>query len=226
MKRLLSAFLRPYWKQLTLVVSLVLIQSFANLYLPSLMAQIINNGVSLGNTGYIMRIGAYMLLVTLLLGVSSIFGVYWGSKTAMAFGRDVRSSLFRKVESFSQNEINQFGAPSLITRNTNDVQQVQMMVAIGSHRDDRSTDHGYRRHHHGPAAGRAAVRHARSHPAGDGSGAGSHSRPRHTAVPRNAGEARPHQPGHARDPERRAGHPGVRSRTTTRNGASTKPTRI
>ncbi len=130
MKRLLSAFLRPYWKQLTLVVSLVLIQSFANLYLPSLMAQIINNGVSLGHTGYIMRIGAYMLLVTLLLGVSSIFGVYWGSKTAMAFGRDVRSSLFRKVETFSQNEINQFGAPSLITRNTNDVQQVQMLVAI------------------------------------------------------------------------------------------------
>jgi ATP-binding cassette subfamily B multidrug efflux pump len=123
MKRLLTAFLRPYWKQLTLVVGLVLIQSFANLYLPSLMAQIINNGVLLGNTGYIVRIGAYMLGVTLLLGVSSIFGVYWGSKTAMAFGRDIRSSLFRKVESFSQNEINQFGAPSLITRNTNDVQQ-------------------------------------------------------------------------------------------------------
>jgi NADH:ubiquinone oxidoreductase subunit 5 (subunit L)/multisubunit Na+/H+ antiporter MnhA subunit len=94
------------------------------------MADSINNGVALGDTGYIMRIGMYMLLVALLLGVCSIFSVYWGSKVAMAFGCDVRGSLFRQVESFSQNEINQFGAPSLITRNTNDVQQVQMMVAI------------------------------------------------------------------------------------------------
>ena len=130
MTRLLRTYLRQYWKQLVLVVALVLVQSFANLYLPSLMAQIINNGVVLGDTGYIVRTGMYMLAVALLLGVSAVFAVYWGSKIAMAFGRDVRSSLFRKVESFSQNEMNQFGAPSLITRNTNDVQQVQLMVAI------------------------------------------------------------------------------------------------
>ena len=130
MTRLLRTYLRQYWKQLVLVVALVLVQSFANLYLPSLMAQIINNGVVLGDTGYIVRTGMYMLAVALLLGVSAVFAVYWGSRVAMAFGRDVRSSLFRKVESFSQNEMNQFGAPSLITRNTNDVQQVQLMVAI------------------------------------------------------------------------------------------------
>ena len=68
--------------------------------------------------------------MTLLLGIASIVAVYWGSKTAMAFGRDVRSAIFRRVESFSQTELNHFGAPSLITRNTNDVQQVQMVVVM------------------------------------------------------------------------------------------------
>jgi len=116
---------------MTLAVVFVFIQSISNLYLPSLNARIINNGVATGDTGYIVRMGAIMLGVALVLGASSIIAVYWGSKTGMAFGRDVRGALFRKVESFSQSEINQFGAPSLITRNTNDVQQVQMVVAIG-----------------------------------------------------------------------------------------------
>lgn len=131
MKRLLLAYLRPYWRWMTLAVVFVFIQSISNLYLPSLNARIINNGVATGDTGYIVRMGAIMLGVALVLGASSIIAVYWGSKTGMAFGRDVRGALFRKVESFSQSEINQFGAPSLITRNTNDVQQVQMVVAIG-----------------------------------------------------------------------------------------------
>lgn len=130
MIKLLLTYLKPYRKELALVVVLVFIQTFANLYLPDLNAKIINNGVVQGDTAYIMRTGVYMLLVALLLGACSILAVYWGSKVAMAFGRDVRGSLFRKVESFSQQEINLFGAPSLITRNTNDVQQVQMMVAI------------------------------------------------------------------------------------------------
>jgi len=130
-KRLLLAYLRPYWRWMTLAVVFVFIQSISNLYLPSLNARIINNGVATGDTGYIVRMGAIMLGVALVLGASSIIAVYWGSKTGMAFGRDVRGALFRKVESFSQSEINQFGAPSLITRNTNDVQQVQMVVAIG-----------------------------------------------------------------------------------------------
>jgi len=129
MKRLVE-FLKPYWKQLLLVVTLLLMQTIANLYLPELNAKIINEGVAKGDTTYILQTGGVMLAVTFVLGVAAIVGVYWGSKTAMAFGRDVRSSIFRRVESFSQAEINTFGTPSLITRNTNDVQQVQMVVLM------------------------------------------------------------------------------------------------
>jgi len=131
MRRLLTAYLRPYLKEIVLVVVLALVQAFANLYLPDLNAKIINNGVARGDTAYILRMGGFMLLVTLMLGLVSVVLVYWGSKVAMGFGRDVRTGLFRKVESFSLSEINQFGVPSLITRNTNDVQQVQMLVAMG-----------------------------------------------------------------------------------------------
>jgi ATP-binding cassette subfamily B protein len=130
-RRLLVDFLRPYSRHIAVVIVLALIQALANLYLPDLNAKIINEGVAKGDTAYIMRMGGFMLLVTLLLGVCSIILVYWGSRVAMLFGRDVRSALFRTVESFSQAEVNQFGTPSLITRNTNDVQQIQMMVAIG-----------------------------------------------------------------------------------------------
>ena len=131
MKRLLVTHLKPYWKLIVVVVILVFVQSIANLYLPSLNASLINNGVLTGNAGYILRIGLYMLGVALLTGIAAIFGVYWASRVAMGAGRDMRGSLFRKVQSFSQNEINHFGTASLITRNTNDVQQVQMLVAIG-----------------------------------------------------------------------------------------------
>jgi ATP-binding cassette subfamily B multidrug efflux pump len=130
MVKLLS-YLKPYWKQVIIVMVLVLIQAIANLYLPELNADIINNGVAKGDTAYILSTGALMLGVTFLLGIAAIIAVYWGSKTAMAFGRDVRSAIFRKVESFSQAEVNTFGTPSLITRNTNDVQQVQMVVLMG-----------------------------------------------------------------------------------------------
>ncbi len=114
-----------------MIFFLVLLQAIANLYLPTLNADIINNGVAKGDTGYIRTVGGYMLLVALLQTVCTITSAYLGAKAAMAFGRDVRSALFRKVESFSQSEINRFGTPSLITRSTNDVQQVQMVVAIG-----------------------------------------------------------------------------------------------
>lgn len=113
-----------------LVVALVAIQAIANLYLPDLNAKIIDKGVSTGDTGYIVRIGGLMLAVAFLMGLASIASVYWSSKTSMSFGRDVRGALFRKVESFSQTEINQFGTPSLITRNTNDVQQVQTVLTL------------------------------------------------------------------------------------------------
>jgi ATP-binding cassette subfamily B protein len=130
MTRLFTTYLKPYWKQVVLVMTLVLIQALANLYLPELNADIINNGLAKGDTDYIMRTGGIMLGVTLVLGIVSIISVYWGSKTAMSFGRDVRHSVFRRVQDFSLAELNRFGAPSLITRTTNDVQQVQMLVVM------------------------------------------------------------------------------------------------
>ncbi len=130
MIQLLKTYLMPYRKWLVVVIALLLVQAIANLYLPTLNADIINNGVVKGDTAYIWRTGGWMILITALLGVCAVIAVYWGSKTAMSFGRDVRSALFRKVESFSQSEVNRFGAPSLITRNTNDVQQVQMVIVM------------------------------------------------------------------------------------------------
>jgi ATP-binding cassette subfamily B protein len=130
MTALLKTYLKPYWKQLILIMVLLMAQAFANLYLPSVNADIINNGVVKGNTAYIMSSGGLMLLVTLGLVAVSVIGIYWGSKTAMAFGRDVRGAIFTKVQTFSQKEVNHFGAPSLITRNTNDVQQVQMVLVF------------------------------------------------------------------------------------------------
>ena len=131
MTRLLTTYLRPYSRQLVVVVCLLLVQAIANLYLPNLYADIINNGVAKGDSAYIISTGAFMLVVTFLLAACSIVAVYWGARTAMAFGRDVRAAIFRSVESFSQTEVNHFGTPSLITRNTNDVQQVQMVVLLG-----------------------------------------------------------------------------------------------
>ncbi|MDP2182134.1 MAG: ABC transporter ATP-binding protein [Actinomycetota bacterium] len=130
MIRLLVTYLRPYRKAIAIVIVLLFAQAIANLYLPELNAEIINNGVVKGDIPYIWRTGGVMILVTALLGAGSVVSVYWGAKTAMAFGRDLRSALFRRVEEFSQSELNHFGAPSLITRNTNDVQQVQMVIVM------------------------------------------------------------------------------------------------
>ncbi len=131
MTRLLRTYLRPYRRELVLVVALLLAQAIGNLYLPNLNAAIINNGVAKGDINYILTAGGAMLLVTLGLAVISIIGIYFGSRTAMAFGRDVRAAVFRRVGSFAQTEVNQFGTPSLITRNTNDVQQVQQVIMMG-----------------------------------------------------------------------------------------------
>jgi ATP-binding cassette subfamily B multidrug efflux pump len=128
--RLLRQRLLPYWRQLTVVFVLLLAQAIANLYLPTLNADIINNGVIKADTTYILVMGGVMLGVTVLFAITAIVAVYWGAKTALSFGRDVRGALFRKVESFSQAELNRFGTPSLITRTTNDVQQVQMVVLM------------------------------------------------------------------------------------------------
>ena len=128
MIRLLRRYLAPYKGRIVLVLGLLLVQAIGNLYLPTLNGDIINEGVAKGDTDYIVRVGGLMLVVSLALGVTSILGVYWGAQVAMGFGRDVRSSIFRTVQTFSQVEVNKFGPPSLITRNTNDVQQVQTVV--------------------------------------------------------------------------------------------------
>ncbi|HEY6797309.1 MAG TPA: ABC transporter ATP-binding protein, partial [Kineosporiaceae bacterium] len=130
MTSLLGRFLRPYRGQVVVVVLLLLLQAIGQLWLPSLNADIINQGVLTGDTDYILRQGVVMLAVTLLLGVASIIGSYYSALAAMGFGRDVRAALFRQVQNFSLRELNQFGAPSLITRNTNDVQQVQLFVVM------------------------------------------------------------------------------------------------
>ncbi len=106
-------------------------QSIGNLYLPNLNADLINNGVAKGDIGYIWRIGAIMLAISLLVIGASIVIAYFSSKVSMSFGRDLRKAVFVSVERFSTRELNKFGAPSLITRNTNDVQQVQMVLFMG-----------------------------------------------------------------------------------------------
>ena len=128
--RLLRRNLRPYMWALTAVVVLQLVGTMASLYLPSLNADIIDKGVATGDTSFIIRTGIWMLGVTLVQIICSIAAVYFGAGTAMRFGRDVRSAIFHKVGGFSAREVAQFGAPSLITRNTNDVQQVQMLVLM------------------------------------------------------------------------------------------------
>jgi ATP-binding cassette subfamily B multidrug efflux pump len=127
---LLRTYLRPYSSMLIILVGLQLVATMASLYLPSLNADIIDKGVATGNTGYIVSIGGWMLVVTLVQIACSIAAVYFGARSAMSFGRDVRSAVFHRVGTFSAREVNQFGAPSLITRNTNDVQQVQMLVLM------------------------------------------------------------------------------------------------
>ncbi len=130
MIHILRTWLRPYTWPIAFVMVLLLIQAIANLYLPALNADIINNGVAKGDTDYILATGGFMLVVTFALMVAAIVGVYFSARIAMGFGRDVRSAIFRKVETFSQVEVNRFGAASLITRNTNDVQQVQHVVLM------------------------------------------------------------------------------------------------
>ncbi|MFE6967379.1 ABC transporter ATP-binding protein [Agromyces sp. NPDC057679] len=128
--KLLRTYLRPYRWLVVAVIFFQLVQSIASLYLPSLNADIIDDGVATGDTGFILSTGALMLGITLLQVAASITAVYFGAKTAMGLGRDVRRSVFRRVADFSEQEVSRFGAPSLITRSTNDVQQVQMLVLM------------------------------------------------------------------------------------------------
>ncbi|WP_066463218.1 ABC transporter ATP-binding protein [Sanguibacter suarezii] len=129
--KLLKTYLAPYRSALILVIVLQLVQTIASLYLPSLNADIIDNGVTRGNTTYIIEVGAVMLAVSLGQILCAIAAVYFGARAAMGFGRDVRNALFTNVQKFSGQDVATFGAPSLITRTTNDVQQVQMVTMMG-----------------------------------------------------------------------------------------------
>ncbi len=128
--RLLKRFARPYRRSIALILALQLVVSLTNLVLPSINADIIDRGVVLGNTRYILEQGGLMLLASLVNVLANVYAIYLGARTAMAFGRDMRSATFHHVNSFSAHEVATFGAPSLITRNTNDVQQVQMALMM------------------------------------------------------------------------------------------------
>jgi len=126
--RLLRHRLRAYGGLVAVVVVLQLVQAVANLYLPSLNADIIDDGVAKGDTGVILRLGGIMLAITLVQVASAIGAVYAGARGAMSIGRDLRAGVFDHVQTFSARELGRFGAPSLITRTTNDVMQVQTVV--------------------------------------------------------------------------------------------------
>lgn len=127
----LFRFLRPYLWLLFWVMLVLFAQSIAELYLPTLMAEVVNNGMMKGDTGYIWKYGSYMLIVALVGSFCSIIGSYLSSIIGMGFGRDVRAGVFSRVESYSLNEFDKIGTASLITRTTNDIIQVQTLVIMG-----------------------------------------------------------------------------------------------
>jgi ATP-binding cassette subfamily B multidrug efflux pump len=128
--QILRRYLEPYKREIAIIIAFQLIATIAALTLPALNANIIDNGILRGDTGYILRMGGWMLAVSLIQAAATIAAVYFGARAAMAFGRDVRSAFFHKVIEFSSREMGRFGAPSLLTRNTNDVQQIQMLVLM------------------------------------------------------------------------------------------------
>ncbi|HEX5459966.1 MAG TPA: ABC transporter ATP-binding protein [Steroidobacteraceae bacterium] len=130
--RLLRGHLRPYARALLGVALFQLLATIASLYLPTLNADIIDLGIVKGDTSYILRTGGWMLLMTLGQIGFSVAAAYFGARASMRFGRDLRATLFRGVMGFSGREVAKFGAPSLITRTTNDVQQLQALVAVSS----------------------------------------------------------------------------------------------
>ncbi|MHB1877491.1 MAG: ABC transporter ATP-binding protein, partial [Streptosporangiaceae bacterium] len=128
--RLLRTTIRPYRRDVLLVMALQLVQTLSTLYLPTLNADIIDKGVITGNTSYILHLGGLMLAVTLVQIICAAGAVFFGARTAMAIGRDIRQSVFHRVQELSAREVGHFGTSSLITRNTNDVQQVQMLALM------------------------------------------------------------------------------------------------
>ena len=127
---LLRQYVRPYRWLVAAVMTLQTISTLASLYLPTVNAAIIDDGVAKGDTGLIAQLGMVMLAVTGLQVLCAIGAVYFGSRTGMGFGRDLRSAMFHHVTTFSARETARFGAPSLLTRTTNDVQQIQVLVQM------------------------------------------------------------------------------------------------
>jgi ABC-type multidrug transport system fused ATPase/permease subunit len=128
---LLRRFLRPYAGQVAIVTALLVTQAAGNLYLPNLNADMINNGVVKGDTRYIFTTGGVMLAIALAVGVVAVVAVYWASRVAMGAGADLRAAVYTHVQAFSAGDMNRFGTPSLITRNTNDIQQIQLFLQVG-----------------------------------------------------------------------------------------------
>ena len=128
--KLVRHYGRPYWRSVVAVLVLQLAATLATLYLPSLNADIIDDGIARGDTDYIWRTGAVMLGVAIVQVATAIAAVWFGARVAMALGRDVRKAVYSQVDGFSAEEVGRFGAPTLITRGTNDVQQVQMVVLM------------------------------------------------------------------------------------------------
>src|SRR5579859_5299631 len=126
----LFRFLKPYRLTIALIFVLVFLQSFANLYLPTLMADIVDTGIVKGDTAYILRVGGLMLLVTIGGTICAIVASYFSARVAIGFGRLIRGKLFKQVENFSLHEFDSIGTASLITRTTNDTTQVQQVVII------------------------------------------------------------------------------------------------
>lgn len=127
---LLRQYIRPYRRPVAVLMALQLVSNLASLYLPTVNAAIIDEGVAKGDTTTIVRLGMVMLGVTALQVMCSIGAVYFGSRTGMGFGRDLRAALFDHVTTFSERETGRFGAPTLLTRSTNDVRQIQYLVQI------------------------------------------------------------------------------------------------
>ncbi len=132
LRRLLRSHLGPYRRLLGIVVLLQAVQTTATLALPALNADLINDGVLVGDNGFIWRTGGVMIGFSLVQIVFAAVAVWFGAQAAMGFGRDVRRDLFHQVTDYSAREVGEFGASSLITRITNDVQQVQMLVVIAA----------------------------------------------------------------------------------------------
>lgn len=126
--RTLRHYLRPYWPSLLAVLALKVVETIAALSLPTLNADIINDGVVAGDTDRIWVLGGQMLAITALQGVSAVIGTYLAAKASMGLGRAMRADVFNHVQRFNTEEVSRFGAPSLVTRSTNDVQQIQMVV--------------------------------------------------------------------------------------------------